>query len=103
VIKTLGTLSILALFTIGAFRAFFGAECASEKLSTRQKVEIVYRNALTFPAESEALKAAENEINNLVNHDPFFKKKDQAWVKERIKELKAGVPASGTVALGELK
>ncbi len=90
--KVLGTLSLLVLIVVGLERAFLFKEKTHEFLSTLQKIELTYRNAMSVsPNETldrDSLIAVENEIQILMNRDPFLKKKDRLWVKEKLKTLR---------------
>ncbi len=90
--KVLGTLLILLLMIVGIERAFLSKETSHDFLSTRQKIEITYRNAISVSAngtlDPESLNLVENEIQILVKKDPFLNKKDRLWVKEKLKNLK---------------
>lgn len=90
--KVLGILLLLFLTVVGLERAFLSKETTHEFLSTRQKIEITYRNALADSAngtlDPESLKLVETEIQILVKRDPFLKKKDRLWVKEKLRSLK---------------
>ncbi len=90
--KVLGILLILLLMIVGIERAFLSKETSHDFLSTRQKIEITYRNAISVSANGtldlESLNSVENEIQILVKKDPFLNKKDRLWVKEKLKNLK---------------
>ncbi len=90
--KVLGTLLILLLMIVGIERAFLSKETSHDFLSTRQKIEISYRNAISVSAngtlDPESLNLVENEIQILIKKDPFLNKKDRLWVKEKLKNLK---------------
>ncbi len=95
--KAIGSLVILLLMILGLERAFLFKEVASAPLSTRQKIELTYRNAMAQfvgdPLDDEAVKVVENEIQDLVAQDPFLNKKDRLWVKVKLKSLKSETPA----------
>lgn len=90
--KVLGILLLILLMVVGLERAFLSKETNHEFLSTRQKIEITYRNAISVSAngtlDPESLKSVENEIQILVKRDPFLNKKDRLWIKEKLKNLK---------------
>ena len=96
--KITGVLLFLFFTILGLERAFLFNETTTESLSTRQKIEITYRNALSVSAsgtlDEESLKSVEDEIQILVKRDPFLNKKDRSWVKEKLKNLRAENPAS---------
>ena len=83
--KVIGSIALLFLMILGLERAFFFKEPKIEILSTRQKIEITYRNAFSLTANEESLKLIENEIQELVKNDPFLNKKDRKWAKEKLK------------------
>ena len=90
--KIIGVLVLLFFTAVGLERAFLFKEMAPEFLSTRQKIEITYRNALAVSTSGalneDSLKSVENEIQILVKRDPFLNKKDRKWVKEKLKNLR---------------
>lgn len=96
--KTVFSVLLLLLMILGVGRAFQFEESNVELLSTRQKIEITYRNATAFQTDAETLKIAENEINELVKRDPFLKKKDRLWVNLKLKNLRTENP--GSLAMG---
>ncbi len=96
--KTVFFALLLLLMILGVGRAFQYEESNVKLLSTRQKIEITYRNATTFHSDAETLKLAENEINEIVKRDPFLKKKDRLWVNLKLKNLRTENP--GSLAMG---
>ena len=91
--KIIGVLVLLFFTAVGLERAFLFKEMAPEFLSTRQKIEITYRNALAVSTSGalneDSLKSVVNEIHILVKRDPFLNKIDRKWVKEKLKNLRS--------------
>ena len=87
--KAFGIIVILFLVSLGMKRAFFVSALSEEVLSTRQKIELSYRNAMALPLNDKAINLAETEITELVKKDPFLLKRDRLWVKEKLKSLRS--------------